>query len=195
MCPGTGSLCIIEEKKLQAAIRVRNAVSLLLTSLLLVRFHTMIASPPKDKATIKGNTDWIVKHACRWLIKQGDAGVFPIFGFTSSPKLDVSPLRISPKKVRIGSEGVISVDLRSLAKSEQKLAVDYRLQYVKANGGRSPKVFKWAEKTIAPGEVLHLSTKQSFADRTTRKHHPGKHALELVINGTVFGRVDFELFR
>jgi len=140
-------------------------------------------------------TGWIVKHACRTLIKQGDARVFPLFGFTASPQLDMSLLQISKRKIKIGTAAVISAALNSPAKSHQKLAIDYKLHYVKANGGQSPKVFKGTEKIIAPGAVLRLSTRLSFADRTTRTHHPGRHALELVINGIVFGRVDFELFR
>ena len=188
-------LKLLEKLKADPSKYVRKAVANNLNDISKDHPDLVIKTALRWKESKNRNTDWIVKHACRSLIKQGDARVFPLFGFTSSPKLDISQLQISKRRIRIGTEAVVSVALTSRAKSDQKLAVDYKLHYVKANGGQSAKVFKLAEKVIAPGAVMRLSTKHSFKDRTTRTHHPGRHALELVINGMVFGRADFELFR
>jgi hypothetical protein len=46
---------------------------------------------------------------------------------------------------------------------------------------------------LLPGETLTVQRRQSFRDLTTRKHYPGAHVLEVLLNGVVAGRADFEL--
>ena len=73
------------------------------------------------------------------------------------------------------------------------LAIDSRIHYVKKNGKLSPKVFKLAEKTIAAGDKAHIKTNHSFENRSTREHYPGKHRLDIIINGDTAHTVDFSL--
>jgi 3-methyladenine DNA glycosylase AlkC len=119
------------------------------------------------------NTAWVVKRACRTLIKQGHPKVFPIFGFTNKPKVKVSPIRLSTKKLTIGGELSFSFKLSSAAKDDQQLAL--------------------SERTIAAGETVVLAKKHSFRPATTRKLYPGKHGLEIMVNGVSVGRIDFTL--
>lgn len=142
-----------------------------------------------------GNKDtrWIVKHACRSLIKQGHPEVFPIFGFTSKPKLNISDLSVTPRKVKIGSSLVFDFVLVSKAKVDQRLAIDYRVYFRIASGKLSPKVFKLSEKTLASSESLAVSKKHGFKIATTRKLYPGSHAIEIIINGKAVGKVGFDL--
>lgn len=88
---------------------------------------------------------------------------------------------------------LIEFELISKKKANQKLMVDYRIHYVKKNGARLPKVFKLKELGLKPGESVLISKKQRFQDFTTRKHFPGKHRLELVVNGEVVKAQDFWL--
>ncbi|MCH7948551.1 MAG: hypothetical protein IIC66_12225 [candidate division Zixibacteria bacterium] len=46
-------------------------------------------------------------------------------------------------------------------------------------------MFKWAVKTIDSKSDLTLNKKQSFKDQLTRKHFPGAHKIEVLINGDV----------
>lgn len=73
------------------------------------------------------------------------------------------------------------------------LAVDYVVHYRKANGTTAPKVFKLATATLAPGATVSWSRTRSFRPITTRRFHPGGHALEVQVNGRRYGRVPFEL--
>lgn len=138
-------------------------------------------------------TNWILKRACRSLIKKGRPEVFKLFGFTSNPQLEIRKLKLSPSKPKIGGDAILSFELESLAKKTQKLAIDYRVHYVKAGGKLSGKVFKLAEKSLKAGETLSLSTKHSFREMTTRKHYAGKHSLEIIVNGQSFGSLHFVL--
>jgi hypothetical protein len=57
-----------------------------------------------------------------------------------------------------------------------------RAHFVKDNDGTSPKVFKM-QVELDPGEGVDLSKLVSLRQLTTRTHHAGEHAVEIVING------------
>jgi hypothetical protein len=54
---------------------------------------------------------------------------------------------------------------------------------MKARGVSAEKVFKWTEADLPAHGTLELSKSQVIRDFTTRKHHPGRHRVELQING------------
>ena len=147
------------------------------------------------KADGNKDTDWIIRHACRSLIKGGDPRVFPIFGFTANPKLEVTGLKTPRGGVRIGQSAEFPFAVTSHGSKKQKLAIDYRLHFVKSTGKTSAKVFKLTEKVVAPRETLTLRVRHSFADVSVRKHFPGAHRLEIVINGKPLAEVVFNVKR
>jgi hypothetical protein len=55
-------------------------------------------------------------------------------------------------------------------------------------------VFKISENDYKHG-TYDISRRQSFAQRTTRKHFPGKHFISIVVNGEEKYRVSFELIQ
>jgi hypothetical protein len=65
----------------------------------------------------------------------------------------------------------------------QELLVDYAVHFVKASGQARPHVFKLKKLVLGPGERVELAGKVSLAVQTTRKPRPGRHQLELRING------------
>ena len=71
--------------------------------------------------------------------------------------------------------------------------IDFIVHFVKANGGRSPKVFKLAKKSLDAGAQLSLEKRIPFQAVTTRKYYPGMHRVELQVNGVVVGGAEFEL--
>jgi 3-methyladenine DNA glycosylase AlkC len=139
------------------------------------------------------HTDWIIKHACRSLIKAGHPEVFPLFGFTSNPKIAVTGFEPDKKRYKISQAMTVPFEIKSKARTKQKLAVDYRLTYRTKTGGNSPKVFKLCEKEIAPGGVLPLKLRHKFEDNSTRKHYTGDHSVELIVNGRVSEKINFAL--
>jgi hypothetical protein len=56
-----------------------------------------------------------------------------------------------------------------------------------------PKVFTIAARSIAPGETVLIRKSYSFQAQTTRTFHLGEHAIELQINGRLFGCDTFQL--
>jgi 3-methyladenine DNA glycosylase AlkC len=124
----------------------------------------------------------LLRHACRTLIKRGDADALAIFGRRRA-RLDAAPLELSHRQVKMGGSIELSIRLRSLAEEAQHLTIDYVLHLLKANGTRSPKVFKGGDIVIAPGEIRVFRRVHRFREVTTRRHYPGLQAVSLRING------------
>ncbi|NQU51493.1 MAG: DNA alkylation repair protein [Bacteroidetes bacterium] len=130
------------------------------------------------------NTDWIIKHACRTLLKQGNKRAMLLFGFANPEKMQIENLEISNRSPKIGEEINFSFNLNLKTDKKQKVRLEYIFHFVKSLGKTSPKVFQMKELEMEPG--LHsIVKKHSFKNLSTRKHYPGKHKLEIVVNGIV----------
>jgi len=128
-------------------------------------------------------TAWIVRHAVRTLVKKGDVRALGLMGATARTSVDVTRFSVSPKRLKLGEKLEIEAELTSTSRREQTLVVDYVVHYVKASGGTSAKVFKWATVTLAAGKSASLVKRQQVRDFTTRRHFEGKHRVDLQING------------
>jgi hypothetical protein len=83
--------------------------------------------------------------------------------------------------------------LHSHSSAAQTLAIDYAVHHVKANGSLSPKVFKGWQLVLAAGERRVLEKRHSMKAVTTRRYHPGEHAVELLVNGAPLAQQPFWL--
>jgi len=135
-------------------------------------------------------TDWLIKHGLRTLLKKGDPRALKLTGVNSNPKVQITKLKISPKKVKIGESALITFSLKNSKK--QKLRIEYAIHYLKANGSHSKKVFKISEAEYHKGE-FDITRKQSFREMTTRVHYPGKHFVSIIVNGKEFQKINFGL--
>lgn len=141
------------------------------------------------------HTAWIAKRALRTMIKKGDSRALAVIGVSGPAQVSVDKFTIRPKAAKIGEQVTFSFSCQSLGKKSQKLVIDYIVHYVKKAGHANAKVFKWKELTLEPGESFTLEKRQRFQDFTTRVHHPGRHRVELMINGQVLASSDFLLTR
>lgn len=139
------------------------------------------------------NTDWIVKHACRTLLKQAHPEALELFGFGSTEKIKIEDFKILTPKVKIGDYLEFFFQLKNSAKIPVKIRLEYGLYYLKANGSLSKKVFMISEKIYPENSITTINRKQSFRLITTRKYYPGLHQLSLIINGNETEKLDFEL--
>ena len=133
----------------------------------------------------------LVRHACRTLIKAGHSGALAAFGY-GPPKLDVS-FSVTPEVAHMGEDVTLSATLRSRSKTTQSLVVDYAVNFMRANGKPSPKVFKWTQATLEPGAEITLSKLHKLREVTTRKHYPGAHGVVLQVNGQALATGGFTL--
>lgn len=138
-------------------------------------------------------TGWIAKHALRSLIKKGDRRALAVIGAREAAQVALSDLEITPRAIALGETITLSFELRSTAGQSQRLVVDYAIHYVKKSGATSPKVFKLKTLTLAAHEIERLRKTQVIADFTTRAHYPGRHEVEIFVNGKACGRAAFDL--
>jgi 3-methyladenine DNA glycosylase AlkC len=99
------------------------------------------------------NRERLVRHACRTLIKQGHKETLQALGY-NSPNVKLKIFKILTPRVTFGDALQLEVSLTSTSKSSQPLIIDYAVHHRKANGGTSPKVFKWKTTTLAPAATL-----------------------------------------
>ncbi len=132
--------------------------------------------------------DWVIRHGSRGLLKRGNTDALKHFGLIDIKGIKVEDLKTDKKKIRIGETLLFSFSLE--VKKEVKLRLEYGIDFVKANGKTSRKIFKLSEGFFEKG-VYQFSRKQSFKDLTTRKHYPGKHSIAILINGKEKTSVDF----
>lgn len=140
-------------------------------------------------------TDSVIKHACRTLLKQGNTELMVLFGFGSIDEIKITDFKILTPSVKIGDSVAFSFKLANTSNNASKIRLEYGLYYQKANGSLSRKVFKISEKEYQKKVTTRINRKQSFKVITTRKFHLGKHQVSIIINGKELDILDFELIK
>ncbi len=138
------------------------------------------------------NTDAIIKHACRSMMKAGNKRAMKFFGFGTTTQMNVENLKLDQEILAIGEPLTFSFDLILTEKTESNVRLEYGLYFMKANGKLSKKVFKITENTYLPG-THPFKRKHSFQDYSTRKHYPGQHKISIIINGEELAEMSFTL--
>lgn len=139
------------------------------------------------------HTAWIAKHASRTLIKAGDPAALALFAFDTEVRVRVDDFTLSSKRIKLGDTLTFSFTVTSEAGRAQQLVIDYAIHYRKASGGTSKKVFKLKELELPAKASIELSKRQRIVDFSTRKHHPGRHEVEILVNGKSKAHAAFEL--
>ncbi|MCL2721407.1 MAG: hypothetical protein FWD47_08730 [Treponema sp.] len=139
------------------------------------------------------NIDWVIKHGCRTLLKQGNAEAMKIFGFDAVKSITIKDFKISTPKVKIGESLEFGFKLINNSAKNVKVRLEYGLYYQKANKTLSKKVCRISEKEYAKNSITPITRKHSFKVVTTRVLHPGLHQVSVIINGKEFEKHDFKL--
>jgi len=134
----------------------------------------------------------LLRHASRTLIKRGDARVLQAWGL-GMPLRGKATLSLSSDPVQLGDSVTLNVVLQSTAARAQRLAIDYVVHHVKADGGTAPKVFKgWVVELPAHGR-LDLARRHAMRVITTRRYHAGLHTVVVQVNGQPVASAGFSL--
>ena len=129
------------------------------------------------------NRVWIIKHALRTLLKKGNKNALAIFGLDNSKELYINNLSLSKKEIKIGDFIHFEFDLKNDSKQNRNIRLEYRVDFVKANGNTSGKIFQISEFSLKANSIKTFKRKQWFKELSTRKHYPGEHKITLIING------------
>lgn len=135
----------------------------------------------------------LIRHALRSAVKRCVPGALEALGFGARATVSQVRSSIAPRRAAIGGKLTIACELLNKSRREQRVLADLRIHYVKAGGKTSPKVFKLKSFTLLPGERARLVKTVSLADMTTRRHYPGRHEVELILNGRARALGSFNL--
>lgn len=136
---------------------------------------------------------WVIRHGLRSAVKRGEADAISLLGGSEGASVAIADTVIRPQTVVLGDALTIAFDVVNTGSRTQRLLVDLKLHFVKANGQTRPKVFKLKVVELRAREHVRLGKTISLADKSTRKHHPGVHRMEALVNGRAHALGAFEL--
>jgi 3-methyladenine DNA glycosylase AlkC len=137
-------------------------------------------------------TDWILKHACRSLLKQGHPETLALFGFGQLSGVQLQNLTLHTTEITMGQDLTFSFILLNNSTEPQKIRLEYGMDFVKANGSRTTKIFKISEKIMGSGQ-LEVTKTHRWREITTRVHYAGEHRLSIRVNGVELAGALFQL--
>lgn len=137
-------------------------------------------------------TDALLKHASRTLLKAGDPTVLKFFGLDGS-QLQLLDLQLKASQVVVPDAVEIAFEIENLSPASMLVRIEYAIYFLKQNGTHYKKVFKISERQLESNARLLLSKRHSFRAITTRTYYPGRHAISVILNGIEKQKVEFEL--
>lgn len=188
-------IALIEPLKDDPELFVRRSVANNLNDIAKDHPDLAVATLRRWRRNRNPETQWVVKHALRTLLKQGHPEALALLGYARGARVRVAGLRTQPARLRMGGAVTVTFTMHSEAAKPQPVMIDYVVHHVKANGATRPKVFKLAKMTLGPKQALTLTKRHSFRPIGIRPYYPGRHAIEIQVNGRLCGRADFELVR
>jgi len=127
------------------------------------------------------NTDWLVKHACRTLLKQGQPEIMRLFDLAVPDHIKVLKLQVK-KKVSMGERLNFSFQLETKKNEIGKVRIEFGIDFMKSNGKQARKIFKISE-VHCEDQRKEIQKYFSFKPISTRKYYPGAHGLAIIVNG------------
>lgn len=131
---------------------------------------------------ISKETDAIIKHGCRTLLKKGHPDILSHYGLDTDG-IVFTDFEILTPEVKNGEYVEFTFSINNTATLPKTVRLEYAVYYNKANGILSKKVFKISERIYQSGEKTAIIRRQSFRPITTRKYYTGNHRLAVIING------------
>jgi 3-methyladenine DNA glycosylase AlkC len=128
-------------------------------------------------------TDWIIRHACRGLLRAANTEAMALFGIVAQPDIQVEHWTVTPEQIPMGESVEFRYALRVPEGEAVKLRIELAVSFPRSTGRYYRKLFKLSEKEVPGGTLQQGGRRFSFADLSTRRHYPGAHRLALIVNG------------
>jgi len=138
-------------------------------------------------------TDAILKHACRTLLKSGDVTALGIFDLAPDKELSMSGFKLLTPEVRMGDKLEFTFRVKNNGRQSKIVRIEYAMHFLRSNGTHTQKVFKISEREMGAGEQITIQRAQSFKPITTRVYYKGLQNVAIIINGKQYKPLSFEL--
>jgi len=151
----------------------------------LTRWRAEARQDPKELA-------WMTRHALRSAVKAGAPDALALLGYVAHPSLDVPKLTVLEPRLPRGAPLVFEATLT--AEADLPVVIDYVIHFVKADGRTAPKTFKLKTTALKAGVPMVVSKTHKLKwDATTFRLYPGRHHVQLQVNGRRFEACAFDL--
>jgi 3-methyladenine DNA glycosylase AlkC len=138
-----------------------------------------------------GELDFIIRHATRSLVKQGNARAMALLGVSADAAATVREL-VCPPAVALGD--VLEFVATVTTAEDADLIIDFAIAFPGPTGRIGRKVFKLVRAQSRAGTPLAIRHAHRMrAGMTTRRIVPGTHRLELLINGRSAASASFDV--
>jgi 3-methyladenine DNA glycosylase AlkC len=146
----------------------------------------------KAKKQSEKEINFIIRHALRNLIKKGNKGALEFLGVNHEVEVKLAKFTFS-KTVKMNENLEFSFVIK--AKEDTNLVVDYAINFVNKSGkAASKKTFKLKNFSAKNSQEIPLSKRHKLsATMTTRSLYSGTHELEIMINGKILQKCEFDL--
>ncbi|MBW4081898.1 DNA alkylation repair protein [Paenibacillus sp. S150] len=179
-------LQVLEQLKADPSLYVRKSVANNLNDIAKDHPGAVIDTARRWKG-VNAHTDWIVRHGCRTLIRKADPEVLGLFGYAGqedeTPLAVNAVLSVEPAELQTGDSCELAYALNLREGEAVRIRIEYAIDFVKAGGKTSRKLFLLSDKTVPGGTRLTGKRTHRWADLTTRRHYAGEHAITLLVNG------------
>jgi len=146
----------------------------------------------KSKQQDSKEMAFIINHALRTLVKQGNEEALAMLGYSKKPPIEIKDVRLHRPSVKVGE--ALEFEVEIVALDDVKLMVDYVVHFQTKAGKLSPKVHKLKKLELTKGKRIVLKKKHPFkANMSTRTLYAGEHLLEVQINGSIVHGQSFTL--
>lgn len=147
----------------------------------------------QSRSRHQSKIDWIIRHSLRTLIKRGHPKALSLIGVNATTKIQVGALSLNKKRLHVGDRLEFHFKIASTDGKPQKMVMDYVIHFVKANQQTVPKVFKLKNFNLSGKQELSIKKQHHLKKITTRVYYPGRHFLEIQINGKCYQKASFHL--
>ncbi|NQY75314.1 MAG: DNA alkylation repair protein [Candidatus Margulisbacteria bacterium] len=126
--------------------------------------------------------NYIIHHALRTLVKQGNPKAMELMGFSPSPKVILSEFVI-PKEVILNT--TLNFSFLISSKDDLNVIIDYIIYFQNKLGKlSSKKVFKLSKRSLKRNVPVLITKSHKLIEKmTTRTLYPGNHELGIQVNG------------
>jgi 3-methyladenine DNA glycosylase AlkC len=138
-------------------------------------------------------TQWIIKHGSRTLLKKGNEKILRFHGFNPKSKALIKNISLQKRKIKIGETLQFDFDFISKEKKPALFRLEYAIDYITSTGKSSKKIFKITEDSYEANAIVKIARKQSFKNLTTRKHFKGEHTISILVNSNKAGSAKFHV--
>ncbi|MBE7636226.1 hypothetical protein GUA87_05180 [Sneathiella sp. P13V-1] len=145
----------------------------------------------KRKIGTHPNTDWILRHGLRTLLKASHPDALALFGM-NPVQVENAVLTLENSEINLGEKQHFQFNANLIGPLPERLRIEYAVDFMKARGKTSRKVFMFREGE-PDSSSINLAKSHNFTDFTTRKHYAGDHKISILVNGTEVASESFTL--